>query len=625
MSGICGILALDGAVPAKSQIDALTARLERRGPDGSHSHSDGPIALGHTLLATTPEALVEKLPLVDHPSGCTITADARLDNRDELLSAFGLAQETRTIGDGELILRAYLRWNEDCAGHLLGDFAFAIWDPRSQRLLCARDQIGLRQLLYHHDAGRRFVFATEANAIVALPGVDAPLNHDRVADYLGNMEGADLDSTFFHGISRLPPAHILIVDHAGLVVRRYWELVAEPMLDLPSDQAYADAFHALFTEAVRCRLRNAGSIGAMVSGGIDSNAVAAVAARLLASESRGPLPTFSAIGPDAGDCPETHAILTAIRSPGFAPTTVNHAALGALHADLARGTSEAAEPFDGDMVMLRAIYLAAHRDGIKIMLDGGGGDNLLESNFHLAFLLREGRLRQVLREVQGERRFWGAQASPWRTVIAALWQAFAPTPLRALRFHRGQRAVNRRFVERITAEARYLDPVRALKRRRKVQRRVFANDRIDRFTRARGLAHHNLVVGSERYERLGAAYGIEPRDPFLDLRLIRFCLALPRHQLQREGWPKWILRRAMTHEVAPEIVWRCGKEHIGTAFSRAVVRPDQGQSNAGRFSDEDALIQHYENIYLSNWFVCMLRSGWTSGTVNEEGLLNDDL
>ena len=625
MSGIAGIMPLDGSSPTASQIEAIAACLERRGPDGTHVMVLGQVALGHTLLATTPEALVEVLPLTDGPTGCTVTADARLDNRDELLTALDLAKETRTIGDGELILRAYLLWGEECATHLLGDFAFAIWDPRSARLLCARDPIGMRQLIYHHDAGRRFIFATEPNAILALPDVDALLNHDRVGDYLSNMEGADLCSTFFRDITRLPPAHILTVDRDGLKVRRYWELAPEPILNLPTDEAYAAAFLALFTEAVRCRLRSAGSIGAMVSGGIDSNAVAAVAARLLASESRGPLPTFSAIGPDASECPETRAILTAIQSPSFAPTTVNYAALEPFHADLTRAMAESAEPFDGDMTLLRAIYLAARRAGTNIVLDGAGSDLLLSSDFHLAFLLREGRVRHVVREARGERRFWGPEAPAWRGMLAAAWQAFVPTAVRAIRFARGRRKADRHFLDRAAAVAPFLDPIRALDRRRQVQRLDFEHDRVDSLTRVRTLTHRNLVAGRERYDRVASACGVEPRDPFLDLRLIRFCLSLPRDQLQRGGWPKWILRQAMERTVPADIVWRRGKEHIGPEFTRVVIaEPSQSRPDDVHAAGNLPLTERYESIYLSNWFVYMLRHGWTSGTVKREGFEDDD-
>jgi len=398
-------------------------------------------------------------------------------------------------------------------------------------------------------------------------------------------------------------------------VRRYWELAPEPIVELPSDKAYAETFEALFTEAVRCRLRSAKSIGAMVSGGIDSNAVAAVAGRLLATAGHGPLRTFSAIGPDASACPETRAIMSALGSTDFAPTTLDHAALGSLHADLARETAESAEPFDAHMVMIRAIYLAAQRAGVNIVLDGMGGDLVVSSDFHLVFLLRKGRVRQAIREARGERRFWGPVAPSWRGLLAAAWQAFAPTPLRAMRFRHGRREANSLFLDRAKAVAPYLDPTHALDRRRQVQLRDFENDRVNEITRTRPLTHPNLVVGRERFDRVAAACAIEPRDPFLDLRLIQFCLSLPRDQLERDGWPKWILRRAMDRSVPVAIAWRCGKEHVGPEFIRAVLdgtpfsQLDQCQSK-----DDHLLNERYDNIYLLNWFEYMIGLGWISSS-----------
>lgn len=625
MSGIAGVFPLDGSSPSAADIKAMVARLERRGPDGTHVLVDPRVALGHTSLATTPEAVIEILPFTDASSGCSVTADARLDNRDELMSALGLGVEKRLIADGELILRAYLEWGENCAAHLLGDFAFVIWDPRAATMLCARDQIGIRQLIYHHDAGRRFVFASEPAAILAMSDVDAPLNHERVGDYLSNMEGADLSSTFFRGIHRLPPAHYLTVNREGLVLHRYWELAPVPVLELESDAAYAAKFLALFTEAVRCRLRCAGPIGAMVSGGVDSNAVAAVAATLLSSSGRGPLQTFSAISRDPANSRETSAIMSAIRAPDLAPTTIDHANLGSLRAELARQSRDGAEPFDGSMVIIRAVYLSAQRAGIKVVFDGIGGDLLLSSDFHLAFLLRKGRVRRAIREARGARRFWGPELPASRAFVAAAWQAFAPTALRALRFWHGRRKSDHRFLARAAALAPDLEAAATLSRRRQVQERDFENDRIDDFTRVRPLTHPNMVVGRERYDRVAAACAIEPRDPFLDLRLVRFCLSLPRDQLQRDGWPKWILRRAMAGLVPADILWRPGKEHVGPEFIRAIFGDAQPLHNGNSAErDEQALNKRYENRYLSNWFAYMLRTGWGSGFLTGEGFEDDD-
>ncbi len=142
MSGIFGLFNTDGAPIADRDLARMAALLERRGPERTGIWHDDVAGLGHTLLATTPEALHERLPLRDPASGCVITADARLDNRPELLSALGLSARAADIGDAEIILRAYLAWGESFLGRLLGDFAFAISSLWSLSIFCTRRHLG---------------------------------------------------------------------------------------------------------------------------------------------------------------------------------------------------------------------------------------------------------------------------------------------------------------------------------------------------------------------------------------------------------------------------------------------------------------------------------------------------
>ncbi len=566
MSGICGIWALGGGDP---DLSPILAQLERRGPDGTHRWSDGPVALGHTLLATTPEALVEVLPLTEPDSGCTITADARLDNREDLIEAVGLCAETRTIGDGELILRAYLKWGEDCPKHLLGDFAFAIWDARRHQLFCARDHMGMRQLIYHHTPGQLFAFATEAEALVTHPAVPKRINEARIADFLDDLEGIDFTSTFFKEVFRLPPAHILVVEADVLSLRRYWQLTPGPGLELDSDQAYADAFLEVFTEAVRCRMRSAGPIGSMLSGGMDSGSISAVAARLLAADGGGPLNTFSAVGLDSATCVETRTIGAATNIPGLAPHFIELLKIADHRADLMR-LPDGTEPFDSHLTLIRAIYQAAHRTGVRVVLDGAGGDVILTSGNRVAHLLRLGRLFEAIREVRGEARFWGTDWPIGGILASAAWAALVPAPLRALRRTVITRYRDRRSCTEGLVAPAFADRVTLGARRARLRRHSPGGQLSKPAARARSIFHPSLVVARERYDRIAAAMAIEPRDPFLDIRLIHFCLSLPSAQLQAGGWPKIILRRAMANLLPANVIWRHGKEHLGWSFTQAL-------------------------------------------------------
>ncbi|GAH07934.1 unnamed protein product, partial [marine sediment metagenome] len=151
----------------------------------------------------------EQLPLVNARGDIVITADARIDNRVELIDILGLGGRYHSqIGDSELILAAYEKWGEECPARLLGDFAFAIWDGRRQILFCARDHFGVKPFCYYHRHGRVFVFASQVKALLTMRQVPHQINEGRIADYLvGDLEGIDKTSTYYQEVYKHPPAH----------------------------------------------------------------------------------------------------------------------------------------------------------------------------------------------------------------------------------------------------------------------------------------------------------------------------------------------------------------------------------------------------------------------------------
>ena len=176
-----------------------------------------------------------------------LTADARIDNRPELLRTLRLGDSD--VPDSELILAAYEKWGEDLAAHLVGDFAFALWDGHARKLVCARDVMGIKPF-YYYAGGEVFAFASEIKGLLAHPEVPRRLNETKVVDYLAPVF-EDLEQTFYEGIYRLPPAQVLVVEEGRIRRRTYWELDASRELRLGSDEAYVEAFREVFTEALR--------------------------------------------------------------------------------------------------------------------------------------------------------------------------------------------------------------------------------------------------------------------------------------------------------------------------------------------------------------------------------------
>ncbi len=575
MSGICGQFTLDSAHAAEVGLQAMTSMLGQRGPDRASTWIHERCGFGHTLLATTPELQYERQPFVHTTTGCAITADVRLDNRDELLGALGLSEQRDSIGDAELIMRSYLEWSVDCVDRLLGDFAFAIWDPRHRMLFCARDHFGMRPFYYHHAPGRHFVFASDARAILVLPSVPYEINDGRVADFLvPELEWSDYTSTFYEGVFRLPPGHKAIVTSAGLDVIEYWRPTPGPELGSMSDDDYRQGFLEVLTKAVDVRLRApTGTVGAMLSGGMDSGSIAALGKEILNARDHGSLSTFSAarrLPPDNPadlDCPESHAIFAASTMPSISPTLIYADQLNNNYAALASGFDE---PFDGVFTMLHAIFLAARAQDKRVVLDGGGGDIALHEGTYIHRLIRRGQWKLAISEIAAASKNAGGSTAFERLYYArsAMLPEFAKKPFRGYRYRRRyQGYVKASLISKDLIQSVGIDD-RIEKMRVLFDIDSAADSSVEYCQRIRP----NMTAGRERYERIAAATGMESRDPFMDKCLMEYCSRLPGRLLFNDGWPKRILRD-ITDDVLPkEVLWSGRKPHLGWSYSEAFDR-----------------------------------------------------
>ena len=180
MSAITGIFYRNGRDVNLDQINKMNDSLSYRGNDGSGVCLDGSVALGHQMLHTTKESILEKLPFKDENSGIIITADARIDNRDELASTLKLENNSK-VPDSLFILKAYQKWGEQCPEKLLGDFAFVIWD--NQKIFCARDHIGVKPF-YYYLSNNAFFFASEIKALLTNPEIKYQINKTKDSIFL---------------------------------------------------------------------------------------------------------------------------------------------------------------------------------------------------------------------------------------------------------------------------------------------------------------------------------------------------------------------------------------------------------------------------------------------------------
>jgi len=603
MSGLAGVFYLDGRPPDRGVLDRMLESMVHRGPDGAGVWSEGSVGLCHRMLHTTPESLEEKLPLVRGGGNVALTADARIDNRDELFAALDLGHPREDVGDGELILAAYEKWGERCPERLLGDFAFAIWDRRKQQVFCARDHMGVKPF-YYYSTDKLFAFASEIEALLCVPEVPRRLHEVRVADLLVHNVG-DKTATFYEDIVRLVPAHSITVQPNKTSIKCYWTLDPTRELRLRSDQEYAEAFFETFAEAVRCRLRSAFPVGCELSGGLDTSAVACVARELLAQEGTRRLHTFSAVYTEAPESDESYFIDLVLAREGFQPHKVPVELLSPLQAPR-RVLWDADEPsILGGLSMPWGLANEANRQGVRVLLNGYDGDTVVSHGIgRLAELAYTGRWGTLYTEIDAFSIELGW--SRWEVLRSRVLRPLAPDfLLRAWWVMHGRNPWSH-------TGGMYSGAIREdFARRIGVHERDQAADgsqdfpdsvKLSRRWHMQGLLHGVNQYMLEVTGKVGATSSVENRYPFFDRRLVEFCLALPPDQKLSRGWTRIVLRRAMANVMPDEIQWRKSKGNLTPGlvwsllmFDRNLVEDTIFKNPEGieRYADLDRLRQAY--------------------------------
>lgn len=530
--------------------------------------------------------------------GRVIAADVRLDNSAELIQRLGLGG---SASDPAVVLRAFQRWGADCVDHLLGDFAFAIWDPQSRTMFCARDAMGVRPF-YYHWSGRQFAFATEQTGLLALDGVDREIDPDRLSGYVLGV-ATDREKTFYRGIARLPAAHSMAVSEGSIRLRRYWTPGSAPGPDLRSDDDYAAAFREIFVDSVRARMEGGAPTAAALSGGLDSSSIVCTA-RTLSGSDPGALHALSLVFPglpaaELQRIDERRFISSVTRTGGITAHAIRGDRISPLQ-DVHRMVAVLGEPFATPNLYLHwAMYRAAGDVGATVFLDGFDGDSAVSHGLgRLNTMLARGDwslFEQETRAFAEKRgtsassvlRYYGlphlhalAQHGRWREWLYAARELYRRFDVsrRDLALTHGLAASP---LGRAQHRRREFSAAEVLLRREATSERRSATTATADDAVLTGRAAHIEGLSLPLYQRTleiaarcAADAGIEARYPFFDRRLIDFCVGLPEEQKFSEGRTRLVLRRAMEGVLPKEIQWRADKGNLGPAFHHGLRNMD---------------------------------------------------
>jgi asparagine synthase (glutamine-hydrolysing) len=471
------------------------------------------------------------------------------------------------VTDADLIRAAYERWGRDCPKRLVGAFAFALWDVATDRLFCARDHAGIRPF-YYANCSDVFVFGSELSAVRAHDAVGDDVDDVAVGEFLTGLP-LDPDRTFAGDVARLPPGHSLVVSEDGVAVERYWQPDPSRTLESRSVTEYVAGFRERFERAVRCRQRSPDDreLGAAVSGGLDSSAIACTANRCRDA----PLPTVSL---RFGDVPasDESAYFEAVYDHGeFDPTIVDVTDRTSPMASVDDLLSSVGAPFAAPNLYLhRELHRSAAEQGVSVFLDGYGGDQVVSHGFErFPALARSLRLRELTAVADD----YAARhdQSTWRVLLDRAALPLVPARAREL-WHRAtgeSDPVARRSVA--------VDPV--LADRTGLRVRIRSESESDAVTareqHAASATGGFVTQALEAVDAVAATFGTQPRYPFYDRRLLEYCLALPRDVILRNGQPRWVLRQAVGDTLPSAVRNRDTKVDLGQAFKYGLRTRDE--------------------------------------------------
>jgi asparagine synthase (glutamine-hydrolysing) len=560
MCGICGVLSLGPAEPVDPEaLRAMSGTLAHRGPDADGFLLRDQVGLGFRRLSIV-DLQTGDQPMANEDESVWLVFNGEIYNHlDHRPTLEARGHRYRSRADSEVILHLYEEYGPECVHHLRGMFAFALWDAGRQRLLLARDRLGVKPL-YYAQRGRTLVFGSEIKALLAHPLVAPKLNERALSLYL-TFAATPAPGTLFEGVQKLPPGHRLIADAGQVRVERYWEPLPDEHERGRTPEEYVERVAERVRESIRLRMMSDVPYGAFLSGGVDSSLNVALMAELADR----PVSTFSvAIEGDAASDELAQARAIADR-------------YGTRHHEVVIGERDFAESWPrlawhqdeplADPVCVPLDFLAreARASGTKVIQVGEGSDELFAGYTGYAFFADFHRRvwRPFRRLPPWLRTAVQHAAGPWLSLDKAdvleraanggelYWGGAIPFYASHARRLLDQDVVNGR--EQVAAL--YADVDRAVPGASQLERMIGIE--------LRQRLPELLLM---RVDKVTMASSIEARVPYLDHKLVELALAIPAEVKYRDGVTKWVLKQvALRAGLSADLVYRRKRGFCGSA------------------------------------------------------------
>ncbi len=551
------------------EMNRMNRALSFHGSNSGNIWLEKNVGLGQRLVCITPEDQFENQPTFSKDRNFVFVSDGLIHNRPELTQTLRIPiHEAKKMGDSEFIARAYEKWGEECTKHLIGSFAFALWDIKKRSLFMSCAPTLATKPIFYYSSPQIFIFATMPKALLTFPFIKKEMDLNHLADFLSRTP-RELGSTFYKSIKLLNGGHSLSLQNSQLKIKSFYNLNNIQELRFPQDEDYMEAFNELFERVISDNLRSITPIGVSMSGGLDSTSIAATASLLLSKENKR-LSSFTEV---------PHKGFKEINSKYHHSNEIPYVqAMGRIYPNLdlnfirTDGTIflddldtffDAAEmPFmnTSNRVWIESIFKQAQEQNIRVLLSGVGGNLTMswDGKGLLSYLFRKGKWLSLFSQachIGRENSQSTAHVLTSQLLFRVLPLSFKRNALKIvqkedpiLKLAHPWRAYSPILPEFFRAQ-------RVEERARKKNHDFYFISRPFNFCHWRQSKLTPLLQSYPNYfSGYQALFGIEERFPAYDSRIVEFCLSLPEDQFMRKGDSRSFIKRAMKDKLPQEIL-----------------------------------------------------------------------
>lgn len=624
MSGIAGIISLNKNFSTRERLDFINS-IKYRGIDKFRKIVEKDFCLSNSMMFTTKESVDEALPLYDAKSGRYIVSDSRIDNRKELIKKFNLDKK---LSDSEIILHIYNLIGKELLDFIVGPFAFVIISDQGKKIFAARDHFGQKPFFYSYK-NKSFNFSSCSGSFRHIN--IKKINKKRIIDYL-IFRGSFRNDSFYKDVFKLERGHYLIIEDSKLISEQYHNLLEIKKINMPEEELYHN-FRSIFIEVLSDMLRSADNkISVACSGGLDSSSITSAVAKFKDSNIK--LNSYSVHFPNLKEkdfkiTDEKKYIFDVLKEYNIDHTFIDSSS---SPIDFLNNYAErfSFPPKSINSFIHQDIFNEMQKDGNRILLDGFDGDSVISHGHeHIIDLGKNLKLPSFFRELKNGCDSKELKFSYWHSIKNFILKPLMPFFLRLFlsKYTKYKLIEYKKYDELNELTKKQINIAKRIKKFYRNKLYIFKNAT---HSHAAGLSLPFWEDSLEYIDFMSSINNIELRMPFLDKRVVEFCISVVPSYKFKNGTDRYYFRKSM-HGITPESILKkntkadlspVAKNELNSLKETMISFLCRNDSEIKKFIDIDKLKilknKHNLNVYeLNNLYAYYVLELWLKNNIKK--------